>query len=413
MVRFAATISVVLLTLLITFTGAVTLAADWPHWLGPASNGSSPETGLATTWPEKGPKVVWEVPGGDGYSSIAIAAGKAYTLVQRDGKELAVALDADKGNELWKTPIGPGFKNQYGNGPRSTPWVDGDRVYVQSVSGPLVCLDIANGKIVWQKDLLKEFSAKNITWGLSASPVIAGKHVLAIPGAKGAGVVALDKATGDIVWKVGDDKAAYASPVVAEVAGAKQAIFFTAAGLVGVSLEKGEELWRHPWKTEFDCNIMTPIVTGGDKLFVSSGEGNGCVLFQLQAAAPPKVVWESKGPKSVMINYWANPVIHEGFLYGFAGEFDKKIHLRCIDLKDGSVRWTKENFGKGSLTLADGHLFITTKPGDLVLVRATPEAYQERARATMLGGNRTVPTLANRKLYLRDLSKIVCVDISN
>jgi outer membrane protein assembly factor BamB len=387
-------------------------AADWPHWLGPASNGSSPETGLLKSWPAAGPKVLWKVPGGDGYSTIAVADGRAITLVQRGKQELAVALDADKGHELWATPIGPAFMNKYGNGPRSTPWIEGDRVFVQSVSGPLVCLTAKSGDIVWQKNLLKEFGAKNITWGLSASPVVADGHVLVIPGSKGAGIAALKAADGELAWKTGDDKAAYASPTVATVDGKKQAIFFTASGLVGVALETGKELWRQPWITEFDCNIATPLVVGGDKLFVSSGEGNGCALYQLQSAAAPRVVWESKGPKSVMINYWATSVVHDGHLYGFAGEFDKRIHLRCVDLKDGKVRWSKDEFGKGALTLADGHLFITTKEGDLVLVRATPEGYDEKGRATILGENRTAPTLSNRRLYLRDLQKIVCVDLS-
>lgn len=387
-------------------------AGDWPHWLGPVSNGSSPETGLLTTWPSSGPKVVFDVPGGDGYSSITIADSKAFTLLQRGKDELAIAFDAAKGTELWKTPIGPSFRNQYGNGPRSTPCVDGERVFVQSVNGPLVCLNAKSGEIVWQKNLLKDFGGKNITWGLSASPVVADNLVLAIPGAKDAGVAAFDKQTGALVWKTGSDKAAYASPVVVAVGGSKQAIFFTAAGLLGVSLDKGAELWRQPWKTDFDCNIMTPIVVDGDKLFVSSGEGNGCVLFQLNAAAAPKAIWESKGKKSVMINYWANPVVHDGFLYGFAGEFSNKVHLRCIDLKTGKTRWTEEDFGKGSVTLADGHLFITTKAGDLVLARATPEAYQEKARVKLLGDNRTAPTLANKRLYLRDLKKIVCLELT-
>jgi outer membrane protein assembly factor BamB len=389
------------------------MAADWPHWLGPFGNGFSPETGLLTTWPAAGPKTLWQVPGGDGYSSLAIADGKAYTLVQRGAEELAIALDATKGNELWKAAVGPAFKNNYGNGPRSTPWVEGERVYVQSVNGPLVCLNAKTGDVVWRKDLLQEFGAtKNITWGLSASPVVADNLVLAIPGAKGAGVAAFAKETGAVVWKTGSDKAAYASPVVATVGGKKQAIFFNASGLLAVSLDKGQELWRYPWITEFDCNIMTPLVVGGDKLFISSGESNGCVLLHLQAAGSPAVVWESKGEKGVMLNYWANPVVHEGFLYGLTGEFNKKIHLRCVDLKDGSPKWTKDGFGKGSITLADGHLFVTTKTGDLVLVRATPDKYEEKARVTVLGDNRTAPTLANRRLFLRDLQKIVCLDVS-
>lgn len=392
--------------------GAGVEAADWPRWLGPKGDGTSPETGLRTKWPAGGPRVLWEAPGGDGYSSIAVVGPTVYTLAQRGKDELAIALDAGTGKERWATPIGPAFKNKYGNGPRSTPWVEGERVFVQSVNGPLVCLNAATGAIVWQNDLLKEYSGKNITWGLSASPVVADGKVLAIPGGKGAGVAAFDAASGQLLWKTGNDRPAYASPVVVEIGGRKQAIFFTAFGLVAVALENGSELWRQPWKTEFDCNIATPLVIDGNKLFVSSGEGNGCVLYQLNAADAPKVVWESKGKKSVMINYWATSIAHDGHLYGFAGEFDKAIHLRCVDLKDGSVRWTKEDFGKGAASLADGHLFIAAKTGDVIVVRATPAGYEEVSRAKLLGENRTAPAIANGKLYLRDLSKVVCVDLA-
>ena len=388
-------------------------AADWPHWLGPNSTGSSPETGLATAWPAAGPKILWKVPGGDGYSSIAVVGNQAFTLVQRDKQELAIALDVSNGKELWKTPIGPAFKNQYGNGPRSTPWVEGDAVFAQSVNGPLVCLDRKTGAIIWTRDLLKEFDAKNISWGLSASPVVADKMVLGIPGGKLAGVAAFDPIKGATLWKTGNDKAAYASPVIVEVGGKKQAIFFNAAGLLGVALDTGKELWRMPWVTEFDCNIATPLRVAPDKIFVSSGEGVGCALLHLQATGEPKIVWESKGAKSSMINCWSNPVVHEGHLYGLAGEFDKRIHLRCLDLNTGAVKWTKQEFGKGAMTLADGHLFITTKLGELVLVRAAPSGYEEKGRAQILGTNRTVPTIANRRLFIRDLENIVCVDLSN
>jgi outer membrane protein assembly factor BamB len=385
--------------------------ADWPNWLGPQRNGSSPETGLLTTWPAEGPKVLWKVPGGDGYSSVAVANDQAVTLVQVGQDELVLALNANSGKELWKARIGPAFKNQYGNGPRSTPTLEGNRIYVQSVNGPLVCLEADSGKKVWQHDLLQEFKAKNISWGLSASPVIHGDLVLAIPGGPGAGVVAFNKKTGEFAWKVGDDKAAYATPIEVKVGGQTQIIFFTASGLLAVAPDQGKELWRVPWHTEYDCNICTPLVVG-DKLFVSSGEGNGGVMYELSAGGPPTVVWESKGKKSVMLNYWANAVAHDGFLYGLSGEFSGKIHLNCVDAKTGKLMWSQENFGKGAITLADGHLFITTKPGDLVLVRANPQKYEEKARVTVLGENRTVPTIANKKLYLRDRQNILCLDIA-
>jgi outer membrane protein assembly factor BamB len=392
---------------------APVLAADWPHWLGPARNGSSPETGLLTTWPAAGPKVLWKVKGGDGYSSVAVAGGRAFTLVQNDQGEQLVALDAATGSTLWTAAPHARYKNQYGNGPRSTPAVAGAHVYTQSVTGPLACYDVKTGKLVWEVDLLKEFGAKNISWGLSASPLVEGDLVYAVPGAAGASVAAFDRNTGKLVWKTGSDKAAYATPLPINVAGRKQIIFFNAAGLLAVTPEEGKELWRVAWPTEFDCNIATPLVVGSDRLFVSSGEGVGCALFELSADGPPRVVWQSKGPKSVLMNYWANSVVHDGHLYGLSGEFNKRIDLNCVDVQTGKLKWSRPAFGKAALTFADGHLFITTKKGDLVLVRANPAQYEEKARlAGFLGENRTVPTIADKRLYLRDRQNILCLDIA-
>jgi outer membrane protein assembly factor BamB len=385
-------------------------AADWPQWLGPNRNGTSPEKGLLTNWPAAGPKVLWKVPGGDGYSSVAVVGDRAYTLVQRDGGEWVVALDIANGKEKWAKKIAVAFKNPYGNGPRSTPAIENGLVYVQSVSGPFVCLKAADGDIVWQHDLLKDFGAKNISWGLAASPLIEGELALAIPGGKGAGVAAFDKKSGKLAWKLGDDKAAYASPVAVTVGGQRQLIFFTAVGLLAAAAD-GKELWRVPWKTEFDCNICTPLVIG-DRLFVSSGENVGSTMFHLSQGGAPEIVWESKGKNGVMTNYWANSVNAGGYLYGLSGEFDKKIHLHCVDAKSGKLKWSREDFGKAAITLADGHLFITTKTGDLVLVRANPEKYEEKARVAILGENRTVPTIAEKRLYLRDRENIYCLDIA-
>jgi outer membrane protein assembly factor BamB len=387
-------------------------AADWPQWLGPQRNGSSSETGLLTMWPKDGPRVVWKVLGGEGYSSVAVANGRAFTLVQRDGKELCVALDAVKGTPLWEREIGPLYKNQFGNGPRSTPAIDGKFVYVQSVNGPLACLDVEKGSIVWQHDLLKEFNVKNIRWGLSASPLVDGDLVYAIPGAPGAGVAAFHKVSGKLAWKSGDDEASYASPVTLMVDGKKQLVVFNAFGLVGMEADGGKELWRVPWKTEFDVNICTPLVLG-DLMFVASGEQVGSTLFQFKGGKPA-VVWESKGKKNqVMTTYWANAVHHNGYLYGLSGEFDKRIDLNCVKLKTGELMWSEKGFGKGAITLADGHLWMSTKAGDLVLVHCNPKAYTEKARVVgFLGDNRTVPTIANGRMYVRDLKHIWCLDIA-
>jgi outer membrane protein assembly factor BamB len=386
--------------------------ADWPNWLGPNHNGSSPETGLRTEWPAKGLKVLWKVAGGDGYSSIAVAGGRAITQVQRGNEELVLALGAADGKELWKTKIAAGFKNNYGNGPRATPAIEGKYVYAQSVSGPIVCLEADSGKIVWQRDLLKEFGAKNITWGLAASPLVEGNMVLVIPGARGAGVAALDKRTGKTLWKTGDDKAAYASPAAVTVGGQRQILFFTAPNLLAVTAADGKELWRVPWETEYDVNICTPLVMG-NRVFIASGEQVGCALLELMAQGKPKVIWESRGKTSVMKTYWANAVLHDGYLYGVSGEFDKVIDLNCVDVKTGQLMWSKKKFGKAALTLAQGQLYISTKAGDLVLVHCNPKGYLERGRFRLLGDNRTVPTIADRRLYVRDLQHVYCLDIAS
>jgi len=390
---------------------ACVVAADWPQFLGPNRTGASAETGLLSSFPSSGPKVLWKVPGGDGYSGIAVAGGKVFTLVQRGGDELLLALDAKTGKEVWQHKVAAAYKNQYGNGPRSTPTVDGGKVYVQSASGPLVCLDAADGKVVWQHDLIKEFGGKNIDWGLSASPLVVDNLVLALPGDSG-GVAAFDKATGKLAWHTAKDKAAYASPIVVNVGGKKQVVCFTAVGVLALDLA-GKEQWRQAWKTDYDVNIATPLPVG-DRLFVSSGENVGCALLAPSAEGKAEVLWESKGPTSVMKNYWATAVLHDKHLYGISGEYKGVTNLNCVEAASGKLVWSKERYGHCNLTLADGHLYIQTIGGDLVIAEASPKAYTEKGRAKVLAAAKYVnaPAIADKKLYARDGVSILCVDIA-
>lgn len=195
--------------------------------------------------------------------------------------------------------------------------------------------------------------------------------------------------------------------------GARQAVFFTAAGLLAVDPKSGKELWQVPWVTDYDCNICTPLVIG-DQLFVASGEKVGCALLKVAAKGKPSVVWESKGPKSVLMTYWANAVAQDKHLYGLSGEYNTTANLTCVDLAMGKPAWTKERFGLASVTLADGHLWITTPKGELVLAAATPKEYQEKGRVKVMEESRyaTVPTIAGKKLFLRDRKNIYCLDIA-
>lgn len=389
-------------------------AADWPQWLGPNRNGASPETGLLTSWPKGGPKQLWKVKGGVGYSSVAIAQGKAITQVQHDGGEYVLALDAAKGTKLWETKIAGEYKNSYGDGPRATPTIEGKFVYVHSPSGPLACLDVEKGSIVWSINLLKDMEGKNLSWGLAASPLVVGDLVYALPGAKGAAVAAFNKADGKIAWKGGgDDQAGYATPQLVTVGGQKQIVFFNADALFAMTADAGKELWRVKWKTGFDCNICTPLVINQNRLFVSSGEDVGCAMFKL-SASKPEVLWESKGKKSVMENYWANSVYYDDHLYGITGHFhETRMHLNCVDANTGKLMWSERDYGKSAVTVADGYLYITTFKGDVVLAKCNPQKYEEVSRAKLLAERRpTNATIAEKRLYLRDHDNIYCFDIA-
>ncbi|MCS7168669.1 MAG: PQQ-binding-like beta-propeller repeat protein [Gemmatales bacterium] len=399
-----------ILIFLALMTSSLLWSADWPHWLGPARNGSSPETKLLTQWPAQGPPLLWKVEGGEGYSSVVVAQGRAFTLVQRNDREIVLCLDAASGRTLWTYEIGPGFHNEYGSGPRSTPAVDGERVYVTSVNGPVLCLEAATGKVFWQRHLLKDFGAKQITWGMSASPLVEEDLVLVIPGAPTASVAALRKTDGTTVWSAGSDQAAYASPNIVNLEGHKIALFFTANGLHALDFYTGKILWQIPWKTDYGCNICTPLVIG-DLVFIASGEQMGCAVFKV-SPRQPQLLWESRGPRSVLKTYWANAVHHEGYLYGISGEFSGVLSLNCVELRTGKLIWSEPRFGKAAITLADGHLFIVTKTGDLVLVEASPNGYREKARVKgLLGDNRTVPTISDGRMYLRDRKNIYCLDL--
>jgi outer membrane protein assembly factor BamB len=387
-------------------------AADWPQWLGPGRDGRSAETGLLTEWPAAGPKVLWRVPGGVGMSGVAVAGGRAFTMAMRGDDELAVALDAADGREVWAVRVGPAFRERQGDGPRATPTVDGGHVFVQSASGPLACLDAATGKTVWTRDLIAEFGAENAPWGMCGSPLIEGGLVIACPGAKGASVAALDKATGKTVRRAGDDKAGYASPVAMAVGGARQIVAFSAGSLNGFDAATGKVAWGLPWKTDFDCNIATPLVLG-ERLFVASGEGVGCRMLEPAAAGGPKAVWESLGPKSVMLTHWSTAVAHEGRLYGVSGEFNGVVNLNCVDAATGRLQWSQPRFGAAGIALADGHLFLATRTGELVCVEASPAGFKEKGRVRLLQDKVYAnPSIAGGRLYLRDRKDIVCVDLS-
>lgn len=403
-----------LLTLIVSIAAPLA-AGDWPQFLGPQRNGLSDETGLLDAWPANGPAEVWRVPGGVGMSGIAVSGGRAFTLVQTEGQQWLLALDAAKGNTLWRTPLAPEYENSMGNGPRATPAVRGDRVVAFTGEGILACADVKSGEIHWKRDTLQEFKGKEADYGMACSPLIAENAVIVTIGAPGACVVAYALDSGKPLWNAGDDRTGYSSPALLEVGGRRQLVVYTGSSALGLDPEQGEILWRFPYVTDYDCNIATPLAHKG-QVFISSGENHGCALLKLTPDGTKFNVaeaWGSHGPRSVLRNEWQTSMLLDGHLYGFdnVGSAGAVSHFTCVNADTGKAIWQQPRFGKGNLIAADGKLWITTMKGELVVARATSAGYEELGRKVVLQETRQTPSLADGRLYLRDGSEVVCLDV--
>jgi outer membrane protein assembly factor BamB len=380
------------------------LAADWPQFRGPNRDGVSRETGLLKSWPAGGPRALWKVPMGEGYSHIAVSNGRLYTLYGQGDQEFAVAMDAATGKAVWRTPIDRMYRSDMGNGPRSTPTVDAGMVYALSASGRLVALNAKDGSKVWARDLPKELGGRMPGWGASTSPLVEGNLLLVdLGGSKS--LAAFDKKTGKVVWTSQSDVAGYSAPIAITVGGVRQAVFFTGTSVLAVSPRDGKLLWRVPWRTDWDINAATPLFVPPDKVFVSSGYGVGAAVYKIKVAdgkVRAEEVWRSRGMK----NQFSSSVLHNGVIYGF-----DDATFKAVDAATGKERWKQRGFGHGSLILADGHLIVLSERGcNLALVEATPEEYREKGREEVLSGKCwTAPTLANGRLYLRNEEELVAL----
>lgn len=381
------------------------LANDWPHWRGPTYDGISTESGWSTSWPQEGPKRVWKANVGIGYSSVSVSKGRLFTMGNTADVDHVYCLDANTGKEFWNHsyPCVAKDPNEF-HGPRCTPTVDGDRVYSVSRDGQLFCLEVASGKVIWSKKFKDDYQGKQPTWGYAGSPLVEGNLLIFEPGGPGASLVAVDKTNGKLVWQAGDDPAAYSSPVPFTLNGQRCVAMFNAAALVGRSISDGKELWRFPWKTEYDVTVATPIING-DRAFISSDYGSGCALVQF-GNPPAKAVWRNKNMK----NHVDSCILWQGYIYGF----DQTSMLRCLDAKTGEVKWSQRGMGKGSLMLADGKLLVYSQRGRLAVAEPSPAGFKELTGAQILEGDNTwaPPVLANGKIYCRALQDLVCLDVS-
>ncbi len=406
-------------------------AADWPQWRGPDQTDISPETGLLTSWPSKGPEQLWVYDGaGMGYSGYSFAEGKLFTMGSRGEDIMVIALDANTGNELWATKIGTddpnlgkgdpkGYTTKWGNGPRSTPTYADGKVYALGPEGSFACVSSEDGKVVWSKDLITDFGGKFGGWGFAESPLVDGDKVMICPGGNEAGIVALNKDTGATIWKAEDvkpGKAEYATLMISEMNGVRQYIRFFETEVVSVRAEDGSVLWRAEWPNGKTAVIPTPVVVG-NQVYVTSGYGAGSKMFEVGPDNSVKDVWVN----SEMKNHHGGVVHIDGYVYGFSDG----AGLICQDLKSGELVWNEKGRGmtKGAVHAADGMLYCLDEQEGLVsLVEANPKGFKSHGQFQLdpqseerspQGRVWTHPVVINGKLYLRDQQYIHCYDVKS
>lgn len=398
-----------LLIMLLSLPG---LAHDWPGFRGPDRDGRSSETNLLHQWPADGPSLIWEIKdAGLGFSNVAIVGDRMVTMGMSEGSEWVICYSLKDGQRLWTVKNGPEYKNSFGDGPRATPQIDGEHVYALGASGDLCCLKLESGQEVWRLNILKEFEGQNIQWGISESPLVEGELLIVTPGGKKATVAALNKRTGQTAWTCQDpdqknDQAGYASIIAYTVGSRRQMATFTSVGAFAFDPKDGKFMWRYNQVGNRTANITTPIHHDGH-VFFTSDYGTGCALIQVGPDGVGKEVYFNKHMK----NHHGGVVLVNGHLYGF----DSGI-LTCLDFMTGTVKWRDRSVGKGSVTYADGDLYVLSENGIMGLVRANPEKYEEINRFKL--GDRskrptwTYPVIAHGRLYLRDQERIRCYDVA-
>ncbi len=397
--------SIAILVLFLSSELVAQVAGDWPQWRGPNRDGISKETGLLKQWPADGPPLVWKATGaGRGYSTMAIANGRLYTMGLRGDREVVIAFDVATGKEAWATPHGSPFRNDRGDGPRGTPTVDGTTLYALGGSGDLSSLDARTGRVIWTMNVLQKFGGSNITWGISESPLVIGEKVLVNPGGPGASIVALNKKDGTLIWKSQSDRAGYSSGIPVKVGNTTQVVFFTHTRAVGLDVKDGKLLWEYARPANDVANVATPIIRG-NRVFISSDYGTGAGLVEIKADGKAQEVYFTRD----MRNHHSSSILIGDHLYGFSGGI-----LTSMRFDTGEVAWKDRSVGKGSLVYADGNLYAFSENGVVGLIEATPTAYREKGRFRIQQDSLptwTHPVVAGGRLYLRDQDTIYAYDV--
>ncbi len=388
---------------------ALSTAKGWTDFRGPNRDGHYRGMPILTSWPPQGLTPIWRQPVGGGYASFVLAGGQAFTIEQRRHQEVVAAYDIKTGAEIWTHSWEASFQESLGgDGPRATPTWDDGRIYALGAAGELRCLDAKRGTLIWSRNILRDNQAGNLTWGMSASPLIVEEKVIVLPGGpRGKSVVAYHKKTGKPLWKALGDKQAYTSPMWVTLAGKPQLLIVSARRMMGLSAENGSLLWDYPWITDYDVNSAQPILLGKNRIFISAAYGHGAAVVEVNQTPDgyrARIVWQNRRMK----NKFTSSVFKDGYIYGL----DEAI-LACVHAGSGQLQWKGGRYGYGQVLLAGGHLIVLTESGDLVLVQADPERHRELARFSAIRGKTwNHPAISDGLLLVRNSREMACFDLA-
>ncbi len=403
------------LAVLLVFS-ALAVAADWPQWLGPNRDCSTPEK--ITPW--KSLKVVWKKPVGEAHSSPIIVGGKVYLFTKVKGKEeeQLTAFDAKTGDSVWnKTYPRTAFSSPFGKGPQSTPAFSKDKIYSYGATGLLTCFAASEGNQLWQVDTLKEFKAVNLRFGVACSPLVNGDNVIVNVGGKEGSMVAFNKETGATAWKSGTDPASYSSPIVFGKDKDRQIVFLTQKGLVALKPSDGTPLWNYKLVDLLNESSTTPVRVGADLLYASSVTFGSVALKIDDKSGKPgeKEDWKN----GTLTCYFSTPVpVGEDYVYVVTGQLGfgpASSNLHCVEAKTGKILWTKEKVGRyhaALLRTGDNKLLMLDDFGNLSLIEPDPKEFKELARSKVCGQTWAHPALSEGKVYIRDERELMCIQLS-
>lgn len=418
-----------------------TTGSDWPRFLGPTGDSVSTETGIITQWPKEGLRIVWQKKVATGYGMPGISNGRLFHFDRvRDNARLT-CMKSETGEFLWRFEYATDYEDDYGynNGPRCSPIIDGDRVYIYGVEGMLHCLNVLDGKLIWKVDTKKQFGFVQNFFGVGSTPVIEGDLLIAQVGGSpegekrdmgqkgnGSGVVAFDKLTGKVKYKASDELASYAVPVLATINQRRWCFVFARGGLIGMEPASGKVDFHFPWRARIleSVNASNPVVVG-DHVFISETYGPGSALLKVKEGGFD-IVWtdENKRFDKSMQCHWNTPVHHDGYLYASSGRHAQNAELRCIELATGKVAWSVPDLNRCSLLKIDDHFICMSEAGFVLLLRINPRKYEEVGRMVLRKQGEVgeealllqypcweAPIVSHGLLYLRGKDRLVCLEL--